>query len=112
MSKYICFIANNTTFVGDNPNLAASPASIENTRQLREIQIPTPNGIATSIQVISCGVAREGVTMKVNLETTPHWYPEGDEEDVISNLIRGCEENEQKQRAKDSGLTLASSLPQ
>jgi hypothetical protein len=75
------------------------------------MQIPTQQGIAHSIQILSCGVAREGVSMHVNLDNTIHWFPDKDEEAILEKLIEGCMRNEQQQRAKDSGLTLATSMP-
>lgn len=73
-------------------------------RYLQSIHLPTPAGIAQSIQVVPIGLNRSHITMKTKVV---YFYDPKQEDAGYRELLHQmevCEKNEVEHRAKDAGI--------
>ena len=86
------------------PNAGANPPIyLHDARVLRELTVPTPQGIAISIQVVPYSACAAGVDL--TLRQTHYFWPKGVDARKILSLIDTCEKDELKARANQAGIT-------
>lgn len=77
---------------------------LEEARYLQSIHLPTPAGIAQSIQIVPIGLNRSHITLRTKVV---YFYDPQQEEAGYKELLHQmevCEKNEVEHRAKDAGI--------
>lgn len=78
---------------------------IQDARILREVTIPTPQGLSITVQVIPYGACMAGCELKILV--THYFFPNKVDAKKLEELIAACKKSELADRAHRSGLSMA-----
>lgn len=75
-------------------------------RCIRALMVPTPEGIQLSNTVMSIGMARDALTIRIR-PTMSYWVGQSEPDlDLLIKHIGRCERQEQEHRAQAAGIAL------
>ena len=78
------------------------PFILHDARVMREVNIPTPQGIVLSISVVPYAACREGIELPIL--ATHYFWPEGADLEKLTEMIDKCKEDEVKTRAAAANI--------
>lgn len=76
---------------------------LQSARHVKEVAIPTPQGIAVSIHISPYSICRTGIDLHIKI--THYFVPQGIDQQKLEELIEACKRDELKHRIEEAGLS-------